>query len=127
MHKVKFKRRILGGWGTGFLGLNRAEKHVLDMRNAPPGDIVFELDNGAVRDGYHFNTKAKDDAIWVKVDDGACPSGRSSHPDIDNIRVEHDRVTVTNRKCSGPVSLRYQLNVLDGSNQGDAIDPIIEN
>ena len=123
---VRFKRRfLLGGWGTGIGGLSSARKH--ELRNPPQGDIVFELDSGAVEDGYHFDTSKKGDAFWVDIDDGSCPPRRHTHPDIDNIRVERDRVTVNNRKCSGRVRLRYQLNVLDRNNQSEPIDPIIEN
>lgn len=123
---VKFKRRFLfGGWGTGLGGLSPASGHTL--KNPPRGDIVFELDSGAVDDGYHFDTRNPPDVIWVHVDNGDCPPPGSSHPDIDDIRVERDRVIVNNRKCSGPVRLRYQLNVLDGSGEPKPIDPIIEN
>jgi hypothetical protein len=123
---VRFKRRfLLGGWGTGIGGLSSASGHIL--KNPPMGDIVFELDSGAVRDGYHFNTGNPTSAFWVDIDNGVCPPQNHSHPDIDNIRVASDRVTVNNRKCSGPVRLRYQLNVHDRSGNLAPIDPIIEN
>lgn len=123
VHRIEFGRG-LGYWGTGFGKLKPASWHVLDLRNAPPGDIEFELSNNAVRDGYHFNTK---DPIWVDIDNGNCPARGTAHPDIDDVRVTANRVTVANRKKSGPIKLRYRLNILDRDNQSDPIDPIIEN
>ncbi|HET9355217.1 MAG TPA: hypothetical protein VFO42_03520 [Sphingomicrobium sp.] len=121
MEKVKFGR-TLGYWGVGFGKVYPAKLHKL--KPAAAGDIEFELSDGAIDDGYHFDTA---DPIWVCVDNGNCPHQRSTHPDITNIRPSNDRLTIHNGKVSGRVRLRYQLNVLNGENQPKPIDPIIEN
>lgn len=123
MHRVKF-RRPYGYWGTRYGGLLPASKDVLDLRAAPPGDIEFELSKGAAKSGFRFDT---DDPIWVGVDNGECPPRGSTHPDIVNVRPTNDRVIVTNRKASGRVRLRYQLNLFNRDGERKRIDPIIEN
>lgn len=121
---VTFRRPTGLYWGVKFGGLWPASRHHLNLKATPPGDVVFELSNGAIKSGFHFDTK---DPIWVGIDDGNCPPRGSSHPDIVDIRSTRDRVTVTNRKATGPVRLRYQLNVLNRSGGREPIDPIIEN
>lgn len=121
MDKVKFGR-TLGYWGVGLGKVYPAKWHKL--RPARAGDIEFELSDDAIKDGYHFDTN---DPIWVGVDDGSFPNTCNTHPDIVNLRPSRDRLTVENRKASGPVTLRYQLNVLDKSGDSKPIDPIIEN
>lgn len=123
MATVRF-RRPLGYWGVGRLGMYLAKWHKLKLRNGPPGDLEFVLSPSTIRKGYRFDTN---DPIWVHVDNGDCPPQRSSHPDIQNIRSSPTCVTVYNAKVSGPIRLRYQLNVLDGSGNREPIDPIIEN
>lgn len=121
MEKVKFGRS-LGYWGVGPGKIFPAKWHKLKPDGA--GDIEFELSDGAVADGYHFDTK---DPIWVCVDTGECPKEPCTHPDITNVRPLNDRLVVHNGKCSGRVTLRYQLNVINGSGELKPIDPIIEN
>jgi len=122
--RVMFRRPTGVYWGVGLGGLEPAKWHKLDLRTALPGDIEFELSSGAIRSGYRFDT---DDPIWVHADTDNCPPPGSSHPDIEDIRPTPTRVRVYNAKRSGRVSLRYQLNVLDGNNRPKPIDPIIEN
>ena len=104
--------------------LKPARWHKLDFRGQPASPINFRLSDGAIEEGYHFDTS---EPIWVGQDTGACPPTTHSHPDIEIVSVTKHCLTVNNVKKSGRVTLRYQLNVLDSSGNQKPIDPIIEN
>jgi hypothetical protein len=88
-----------------------------------PQEVVLRIGQGTAKKGYRFDQR---DPIWVAVDNGQCPQQCGVHGQITDIRCTDTELTFTNLNDE-PVTMRYQLNVLDSSNGAKPIDPIMDN
>lgn len=101
-----------------------AKEHKLKFeKDTGPHNIEFLI--GTPTGRYEFDLS---DPIWVKADDGNCPTQKGSHPDIKVVEKKATRLVIENSNDQKAM-LRYQLNVID-TEDGDRpcpIDPIIDN
>ena len=116
---LKFSRGLLGGWFAGGLP---ASWNRMKFENGPE-EVVLSLSKGAAKKGYRFDTR---DPIWVVIDTGECPQQCGVCGQIQDIKCTATQLTFNNLNDE-QVTLRYQVNVLDPSNQLKPIDPIMEN
>lgn len=116
---LKFGRGLLGGWVAGGLPASWNRMKFDDGAE----QVVLSISAGASKKGYRFDSR---DPIWVCVDAGQCPEQCGIHGQIQVITCTDTDLTLNNLN-NEQVTLRYQLNILDSSNQSKPIDPIMEN